>query len=116
MDSKSLKGSTAAHQKLVDDILYALGSRPDVRLWIRVVGFDRLKKIRYGIPGESDLDGIVAPWGIHLSIEVKSGNAKMNEDQIIWKKMIERFGGWHILAKSVEQVIEELNGKIAEKK
>ena len=65
--------NTQAHQKLVDDLLFAFGSQPDVRCWKRVVGFDPLRKIHYGIEGETDIQGIVSPKGRMLAIEAKTG-------------------------------------------
>jgi len=101
------RGSTEEHQQLVDDLLFALGSRPDVRIWIRPVGFDYGKNIRYGVPGETDLDGIVGPYGRRLAIEVKTGAAELSPKQKLWKAMILKFGGIYIEARSVEQVMED---------
>lgn len=102
------RGSTEEHQKLVDDLLFAFGSRPDVRVWIRPVGFDFSRKIRYGVPGETDIDGIVAPYGRRLAIEVKTGEAELSKEQKIWRdNCILKFGGIHIEARSVEQALEE---------
>ncbi len=103
-----MSGSTLEHQKLVDAILFEVGSLPNVRLWPRQVGFDQEKKIKYGIRGESDLQGIIAPQGRMLCIEVKSGKAKLSKDQERWKAMVLRFGGVHIEARSVDQVLADL--------
>lgn len=101
------------HQKLVDDLLYAVGRLPNVRVWPRVVGVGRAINnsnhvIRFGIPGESDIDGIVAPTGRKLSIEVKTGSGALSKEQQRWRNMIVKFGGLHIEARSVEQVLEVL--------
>lgn len=101
-------GSTEEHQKLVDDILFAFGSRPDVRVWIRPVGFDSHRKIRYGVPGETDVDGIVAPWGRRLAIEIKTGEADLSPEQVKWRdNCIHKFGGIYIIARSVEQALAD---------
>lgn len=96
----------------MDDILYAVGSLGNVRLWPRVVGVGRAinsdRVMSFGIKGESDLDGIIAPQDRKLSIEVKSGNAKLSADQKRYKAMIEKFGGIHIVGRSVTQVLTEL--------
>lgn len=104
-------GSTAEHQKLVDDLLLAFGSMLDVRVWPRPVGFDEHRKIKYGRPGETDIDGIIAPYGRRLGIEVKTGNARLSKKQIIWKAMILKFGGLYIEARSVEQALAEFKSK-----
>lgn len=100
--------NTKEHQKLVDDILHSVGSYRHIRLWIRVVGFDESRKIKYGINGESDLDGIIAPHGRKLCIEVKTGKGKLSVDQIKYRDMILKFGGIYIKATSVDQVLKEL--------
>lgn len=97
----------------MDDLLFAFGKRPDVRLWIRVVGFDHMLKIKYGITGECDLQGIVLPKGRMLAIEVKTGNAVLSKEQKIWKIMIEKFGGIYILARSVEQALTDFEKQIS---
>jgi len=88
--------------------MIAIGSMPNVRIWKRVVGFDRQKGIKYGIPGESDLQGIIAPHGKILAIECKTGLGKLNQDQIRFRDMIIKFGGIYIEARSVEQICKEL--------
>lgn len=99
----------AEHQKLLDDLLFAFGSMPNVRVWVRNVGVgvvgDRV--IRYGIKGESDIDGIVSPNGRRLCIEVKTGKAVLSLDQKRFRAMILRFGGIYIEARSVEQALHE---------
>lgn len=101
-----------AHTSLTDEILYAVGRLPDVRIWRRNVGLATPWKakdpIYYGIKGETDLDGIIYPNGQRLGIEVKTGRGKLEEDQIRWRAMILKFGGAYIQARSLEQVMEEL--------
>lgn len=107
--------NTKQHQKLVDDLLFAFGSRDDVRIWRRDVGGVESangRYVRYGISGESDLDGVVSPFGLSISVEVKTGTGKLRENQINWKKMKESFGAIHIEARSVEQAMEEFETKL----
>lgn len=101
------------HEKLSDDLLFHFGSRPDIRLWGRDVGFDERINLAYGIAGECDLDGIVAPWGIRLGIEVKTGNAKLTPKQVLWKNMILKFGGIHIEARSVIEALQDFEIELA---
>lgn len=100
--------NTRQHQQLLDDILLAVGSLPNVRVWPRGVGFDEIRKIRYGIPGETDLDGIIAPHGRRLHIEVKTGKGKLSEKQIKFRDMVVKFGAVYIEARSVEDCLTEL--------
>lgn len=98
--------NTKAHQKLIDDILFKLGSNPKIRLWPRFVGFDIVKKIKYGIKGETDLQGIVAPFGRSLFIEVKTGGGVLSDEQEIFRAMVEKFGGIYVLARSVQDAVD----------
>lgn len=105
--------NTLEHNQLMDDILFKVGSLPNVRLWPRVVGtarsFGSGNVIKFGIDGESDLDGIIGPMGKKLSIEVKTGRGKLSKAQQTYKNMILKFGGVYIEARSVEQVLTELS-------
>lgn len=100
---------TIEHQKLVDDILFKIGSLPNVRLWTRSVGvanpIGSERIIRFGIPGESDLQGILKPSGRYISIEVKTGSAKLSKAQKNWRNMILSFGGIYVEARSVEEAL-----------
>lgn len=93
------------HEKLCDALLFAFGSQRTIRAWGRDVGFDSVNKIKYGINGECDIQGIVAPYGIHLGIEVKTRKAVLSKDQKIWRNMIISFGGIYIEARSVEEAV-----------
>lgn len=112
------------HQEFLDDILFAVGSLPNVRVWPRFVGlvraYDSYEKIfRVGIVGESDIDGIIAPSGRKIGIEIKTGSGKLSKEQIKYRDMIKKFGGVHIEARlidgdtkpfaaSIHQVLDEL--------
>jgi hypothetical protein len=104
--------NAAAHQKLVDELLFAFGSRPNIRVWIRVVGYDYKNHIAFGIPGESDIQGIVAPAGRMLSIEVKTGKAVLSEKQMRWRNVVLKFGGIFVEARSVAQAIADFNSQL----
>lgn len=103
---------TKEHNKLLNDVLLAVGSNKNIRLWPRVVGVGRAinsdRAISFGIKGEADLDGIIAPFGRKLSIEIKTGKAKLSKDQKNYRAMILKFGGVHIVARSLEQALTEL--------
>lgn len=86
-------------------ILERIGSRPDVRLWRQNTGVGDFngRKVRFGIPGAADLTGILKD-GRRLEIEVKSPTGKQSKEQAAYQRMIERFGGVYVLARSVEDV------------
>lgn len=102
----------AQHQKLLDEILLAVGSMPEVRLWPRHVGCARHLHtggiIRYGVVGESDLDGILQ-GGRRLAIEVKSGRGRLSKEQMRWRDMLIKYNALYIEARSVAQVLKEIN-------
>ena len=113
-------GSSEAHTRLVKEIHLAVGSMPDCRAWVRNVGFDENRKIKYGVNGESDIQFImnVNGLGIMGSIEVKTGNAGQSTDQKNYEAMIKKFGGIYFVARSVEDAtigIEKAKLEILEK-
>jgi len=90
-------------------ILRTFGTRPDMRLWRANVGVARIgggpagRVVRFGIPGQADLTGIL-PGGVRLEIEVKGPTGRQSEDQRNFQRMIGRFGGVYVLARSVDDV------------
>jgi len=109
---KNKANHSSAHSELLDDVLYAVGRLPDVRVWKRNVGLatpvHSSHPIYFGVEGESDLDGIIFPLGRRLAIEIKTGAGKLTGDQKKWRDMIIKFGGVFIEARSVEQCLKEL--------
>lgn len=106
------KDNTKLHQELVDELLHVVGSHPRIRCWPRVVGVGRGlhnydNVISYGLPGESDIDGIVAPNGRRLSIEVKTGKGKLEPNQVKYRTMVEKFGGLWIEARLPDNADED---------
>ena len=65
---------------------------------------------RWGTPiiigpkGKADILGIRAKDGKFLSIEVKVGPDKLNNDQRSWMAMIKKFGGLAIECRSLEDI------------
>ena len=104
---------TKEHNELLNAILLAVGSNKNIRVWPRVVGVGRAlnseRVMAFGIKGETDIDGIIAPHGKKLAIEVKTGKAVLSSDQKKYRAMILKFGGVHITGRSVEQVLTELS-------
>jgi len=63
--------------------------------------------IRFGVPGQADLTGIL-PDGRRLEIEVKSPTGRQTAEQRSFQQMIERFNGVYILARSIHDVRQQL--------
>jgi hypothetical protein len=87
------------------DILRAFGTRPDMRLWRANAGAAKFKGrlVRFGVPGQADLTGIL-PDGTRLEIETKSDVGRQSPEQVAYQRMIERFGGIYVLARSTNDV------------
>lgn len=94
------------------DILLAIGSRPDMRVWRANTGVARDAKtgrrVRFGVPGQADIQGLLAPSGRALYIEVKSAKGRQSQQQRRFETMITKHGGLYILARSVQDVLDRL--------
>lgn len=96
-----------AHTDLVNAILIEFGARDGIRLWKANTGAAKTRGgalIRFGTPGQADIQGILAPSGRLVSIEVKTGNASRKPHQRKWGEMITKHGGLDIVARSVDDV------------
>lgn len=92
---------------LVKAILLEFGSRPDLRLWRQNCGAVPMKGgrfVRFGIPGMSDIMGVLAPSGQFVCIECKTATGRLTQAQKSWLAMVTKFGGLAIVARSVEDV------------
>ncbi len=106
------KSDARGHANLVKQILIACGSRQDCRLWSNQTGVARALDhdgiIRFGLVGSSDILGI-GNRGVFLAIEVKTGKAKQSKEQVAFMNMVAKFGGYYLVARSVEDVTIFLN-------
>ena len=94
------------HEKTIqNEILRTFGTLSSLRLWRANTGVARIgtRVVRFGIPGQADLTGIL-PDGRRLEIEVKSPTGRQSSAQKAYERMIKRFNGVYILARSVEDV------------
>lgn len=95
-----------SERAIMHAILREFGTRSDMRIWRANTGvarFARRRVVRFGVPGQADLTGIL-PGGIRLEIEVKSHDGRQTPDQRAYQRMIEQFGGVYVLARSVQDV------------
>lgn len=105
--------NSAAHHQLKRQILLAVGSLADVRLFDNPRGFDERAKATYGLAaGAGDLIGIVASGGldspaagIFLSLEVKTGKGLPTAQQVAWRDMVNLFGGVARVVRSVADAL-----------
>jgi hypothetical protein len=95
--------------ELQAEILLAVGSRPDCRIWRNNTGVGRSlsgdRVIRFGLVGSADLLGILR-GGRFLAVEVKTKRGRQNEAQRNFQRMIESMGGIYVLARDVQTVVD----------
>lgn len=95
------------HSNLVEGIRLALGLRSDVTTWKVHAGLVRPYKSNQYIRLEgshADLCAVVLP-GLHLELEVKTGNAVQNEGQKNWQANVNHKGGYYFVVRSVEEAV-----------
>jgi len=63
-----------------------------------------------GLPGIPDIDGILAD-GRRLGVEVKWGKDRQSEEQAVCQRVYEERGAVYIIARAVEQCLDELRKK-----
>lgn len=98
-----------------NQIIAAIGSRPDCRIFRNHVGRVEDKYSRwhtFGLcPGSADLIGWQArkitpedvgkTFAVFLSIEVKTSTGKIRPEQVRWQKVVKQHGGIAVIARSV---------------
>ncbi len=68
--------------------------------------------ITFGVPGQADISGILAPSGRRLEIEVKAGRDRLSEQQKKFAAMIRRAGGVYIEARSAEDAVDGIRSAV----
>lgn len=97
------QGSTELHQQVVKRVLMTL-SLPHCRVWANATGVAKSmtgeRVIRYGLPGSSDILGIYK--GVFLGVEIKTGNAKQNEQQEKFQRMVDSLGAIYVICRDTD--------------
>lgn len=65
------------------------------------------RKIRFGLPGQSDIQGVLD--GLWIGIEVKRPGEKQQENQVIFQRAVEAAGGFYCVATSDEEAFETIS-------
>lgn len=102
--------------QILQEVLLAIGSRPDCRVWRSNTGAARGRGgrlIRFGIRGQADILGLTAT-GRFLAIEVKSATGRLRAEQIAFRDLIQRFNGLYILARSAEDAVSQIENFLCE--
>ena len=69
----------------------------------------RERPVYFGKPGSSDILGIL-PGGRFIAVECKSKKGKLSEKQKIFLAEVERLGGLAIVARSIDDLLNALDG------
>ncbi len=86
-------------RRIMAEILKACGSLPGVILWRNTVGYDKERKIHYGLcVGSADLVGLVD--GQFIGLEVKSATGSPTPEQQDWIAAVNAFGGTAAIVRS----------------
>lgn len=96
---------------ILHQVLRALGSRPDLRVWRNNTGAARTATgyVRFGLPGSSDLLGILL-GGRFLAIETKAPGGRLSGPQQAFREMVTSMGGCYVLARSVDEAVLGVEG------
>lgn len=91
---------------LMEQIRLHLGKKSDLVLWRNQGGSVEVdgRWQTYGlVKGASDLIGILKPSGRFFALEVKSKTGRASEEQLLFLDLVRNFGGYGIVARSVEE-------------
>ncbi len=76
------------------------------------------RRVQAGIDGQADITGIFPRYhrgvtGLRCEIEVKAGRDKQSPEQFAFQRMITEAGGIYIVARSIEQCLDDLGRWVA---
>lgn len=103
--------STKSEHQIQNEILATFGARKDMRIWRQNTGAIVIdnRMVKFGVPGQADITGLLIPSGKRIEIEVKDAKGRQRETQKKFQAMIEKAGGIYILARSVDDVYKKLS-------
>lgn len=102
---------SAGEGALVKAILDKYANHPRMRCWRVNTGAARIgdRFIRFGIKGQADIQGVLAPSGRAVFIECKTRTGRLRPEQIAFGRMVAEMGALFIVARSLEDVDRELH-------
>jgi len=103
---------TETEKEIQNAIIRAFGTRANSGMRVRrnntgVAKFGK-RFVKFGMPGQADLTLFVN--GRQIEIEVESPGGRQSENQKKYQRMVEATGGIYILARSVQDVRNQLKG------
>lgn len=109
------------HTKLVNDLICALGARPELgKFWKRNTGKARSMKdpakiIAYGFKSSGDIEGFLNNgYASHVELEAKTGKGDQTPGQKRFEDMASSYGAIYLVVRDVAaavRAIEHLNGQ-----
>lgn len=116
------------HEQLVNECLLALSAR-GILAWKNTTGegwvgrivnqaggmltLAGFRRVHFGLAGSTDILGILV-GGRALVVECKTGTGRMRENQRNFRGAVEKRGGLHIEARSVEGMLDALDAALAD--
>jgi len=95
---------------LLHAVRHALVSTGQLMLFRNNVGFDRERRVKYGLGlGSPDLVGMLRPSGRFLGVELKTATGRVSPDQKRWHAAATAAGGLIIVARSVDEALAGLS-------
>ncbi len=64
--------------------------------------------MRFGRPGQADLTGVIAPWGVRLEIEVKTPSGEQRDDQRTYAEEMIAAGAIYLVVTSPAEAVWKL--------
>lgn len=104
-----------------NEILLAIGGRPDVLAWRQQVGMFRAMEnpdrlVRVGVPGMADIGMIVEVVitpdmvgrrvGVAVQVEAKAGRGQQRDNQRRWESAVHQRGGVYAVSRSAGEIVE----------
>lgn len=95
--------------QLLFAIRKALVESGRVILWRNNTGFDRERRVKYGLGlGGADLVGLLRPFGRFVAFEVKTQAGRTSNEQRLWADAVRAVGGFAAVVRSVDDAVQAL--------
>lgn len=109
-----MANQSEAHTRLKNQIILEFGCDQQVLIWNNPTGvfrgFESYETItKVGTNGQADILAVIAPSGVLLGIEVKTGKGNQRPEQKSWENALKQRGGFYIVARSIEDVRTVIN-------